>query len=313
MVEITKTIAERTKAAVLGDTAALGALFQFYRPKLYAHALRLCGNTPLVEDAIQETFISAFTHLSSLRNPSVFYPWLRKILLNNCLLQLRKEKSQLNHSQAIPKDAFIQDSIDQHFEKTSNQQFMYDAVGKLSVELGSCVMLRYFTNFNSYEDIALILGIPIGTVRSRLSASRVKLSSLYKHMDDTDDTDDRVFNQSRHWSDYYHHLWGNVYDDLHIRNEFYNHLKPTLDLHFTSGKTGKGRALIESEINEDLIYGARFNVADVSSCGNISVVEGLNFNPPEHPDRCPQSTVFVAIRKMDKIDQIHIFNSLGPK
>lgn len=303
---ISKGISEKTEAAINGDIAAMGALFQWYRPQLYAHALRVCGNTPLAQDALQETFISALTHLSSLRNSEVFYPWLRKILLNNCRLLLRKEKSLLNRTIGVHTDSFIKNAIDEHFEKSANQQFMYDALNQLSDELCSCVLLRYFSNFNSYEDIALILDVPVGTVRSRLSAARQKLTTFYKRYEEANDN---AFSQSRQWSDYYLHLWGNIYDDCHVRNEFFNHLQTTIDIHFTSGRTGKGRALIEKDINEDFVYGTRFNVAEVSSCGNISIVEGTNFNPPEHPDRCPASTVFVAIRKQDKIDLIHIFNS----
>lgn len=306
MTDTTQLIRDKTEAALSGDAAAMGLLFEWYRPKLYVHALRLCGNTPLAEDALQETFISAFTHLPSLRNPSVFYPWLRKILMNNCFLLLRKEKSLLTQTNKISIDTFIQESVEHHFEKVANQQLMYEAMGQLSEELCSCIMLRYFTSFSSYEDIALILGIPIGTVRSRLSAAREKLTLLFKRLEDTDD---EVLTQSKQWSGYYHHLWGNMYDDSQIRNEFINHLQPTLDIHYTSGQIGKGRMFVEDEINDDFVYGTRFNVADVSSCGNISVIEGINLNSSEHPERCPPSTVFVAIRKKDRIGAIHIFNS----
>jgi RNA polymerase sigma-70 factor (ECF subfamily) len=303
---VSQGIADKTEAAIKGDTAALGILFEWYRPRLYANALKVCGNTPLAQDAVQETFLSAFTHLSSLRNSSVFYPWLRKILLNHCLLGLRKEKSFVNQRHILLRESALQASFNQFCDKNPSQPLIYESMAHLSTELRSCVLLRYFSSFDSYEEIALILDVPIGTVRSRLSAARKQLAVWYAHGEDTlDDELDR----SKKWSENYHRLWGHLYEDQDIRNEFYGHLLPTLDVHFTSGKMGKGRDLIEREVSDDLIFGTQFKVHDISSCGNISVIEGINQNTSEYPDRCPSSTVFVAIRKNDKIEHLHIFNS----
>ena len=79
MLALPPTIEEKTNAALQGDVSAFGSIFQWYNPRLYAHALRICGNTPLAQDAVQETFISAFIHRTSLRNPALFYPWLKLI------------------------------------------------------------------------------------------------------------------------------------------------------------------------------------------------------------------------------------------
>src|SRR6187399_3404293 len=87
------SIEAHTKAAINGDSVALGVVFQFYRPRLQAHALRICGNTPLAQDAVQDTFISSFTHLKSLRDANLFYPWLKKILVHRCYQLLKKERS----------------------------------------------------------------------------------------------------------------------------------------------------------------------------------------------------------------------------
>ena len=78
-----QTDIQRAEAAIKGDAEAISSLFQLYRPKLFVYALRIMGNTPAAQDIMQDTFISAFTHIASLRNASLFYPWLKKILLNN--------------------------------------------------------------------------------------------------------------------------------------------------------------------------------------------------------------------------------------
>ncbi len=179
-------------------------------------------------------------------------------------------------------------------------------MSRLSDELSSCLILRYFSHFNKYDEIALLLGVPIGTVRSRLAAAREKLSKLYHQ---TDDAGDRALNQSNKWSSYYQHVWTHIYDDHLSRNEFFNHLNPMLNVRFTSGKSGNGRGIFEKEINDDLTFGSRFNVKQIASCGNISVVEGINSNNIEYPDRCSPSSVFVVFRQSEKISDFHIFDS----
>jgi RNA polymerase sigma-70 factor (ECF subfamily) len=299
-------IQQRVKEAKSGDTLSMAFLFQLYRPQLYAHALRVVGN-PMAYDVVQDTFISAFTHISSLRDISLFYPWLKKILLNNCYLALRKEKSALNYRLALTDDSLIEESIEQRMENTANTQQIYSALSGLSAELRSCVLIRYFSNFGSYEEIGLILGIPIGTVRSRLAAARAKLYAVYSHYNGKQD---KAFMEAKHWSEYYLQIWKKFYDDPNARNEFIRQLNPALHIRYTSGSSGTGRALLEKEFNDDLQYGSRFHVKDVNSCGNISVMEGINTNSPEYPDRCAPSSVIVLFRNKGKmIDACNIFDS----
>jgi len=299
-------IQQRLKEAKSRDTSAMAFLFQLYRPKLYAHALRLVGN-PMAQDVVQDTFISAYTHISSLRDESLFYPWLKKILLNNCFLALRKEKSALKYRLALPDDTHIEESTEQRLENTVNTQQIYSALSNLSSELRSCVLLRYFSNFGSYEEIALILGIPIGTVRSRLAAARQKLYATYSHYNDKQN---KAYTESKQWSEYYLQIWEKFYDDPNVRNEFIRQLHPAVHIRYTSGSSATGRVLLEKEFDNDLMYGSRFLVKDVNSCGNISVMEGINTNSPEYPDRCPPSSVIVLFRNNDKlIDACNIFDS----
>lgn len=299
-------IQQRVRDAIGGDAQSMAFLFQLYRPQLYTHALRMVGN-PMANDIIQDTFISAFTNISSLRNTATFYPWLRKILLNNCYQALRREKSALNYHISIPKETQIEESIEQRLENSFFVHQIYSALSGLSDELSSCLLLRYFSKFNSYREIAAILCIPIGTVRSRLAAAREKIYTIYSQYQDASD---KAFRDAKQWSDYYRQIWECFYEDPDARNEFINHLKPDLLIRFTSSKSARGRKLLEEEFNNDLIYGSRLNIKEVSSCGNISVLEGFNTNSPEYPDRCAPSSVVVLFRNNGRsIDACNIFDS----
>jgi len=306
MFEAPVTIQVQTTAAIHGDSTALGTVFQFYRPRLLAHALRICGNTPLAQDAVQDTFISAFTHLQSLKNADSFYPWLKRILVNICYRLLSKERFTELTDHNLTKDSLIHQSIDEHFEKISNRQRMFEALRFLSDELRSCIMLRYFSKHKSYDRIAEVLGIPVGTVRSRLAAAREKLATHFIRVQDADDV---ALNEGKQWSEYYFHSWSNMYDDEQVRNNLYNHILPGLSIRFTSGKSGIGRKILETEIDNDLYYGSRFTPGEVISSGNITLIEGPNFNNPDYPDRCSPETAFILFRSDNKVATAHIFDS----
>lgn len=309
-IEIPSDCKEWTLAAMGGDPAALGMLFEWFRPRLYAHALRICGNTPVAQDMVQDTFIAAMTHMHSLRQPAHFYPWLRRILINNCYQSLRKKRFADLDGKPGWKDPLIhrsiEQSIDAYFEDNSHQQRLYHAVHGLSEELRCCVLLRYFSRFSSYAEIALLLGIPVGTVRSRLAAARERLAHLYTRYEDVSD---RVIRRAREWSGYYRLLWTKVYDDEKVRDELFGHMHPGLSIRFTSGKSGSGRKILEKEVSDDLYYGSRFHTGEVTSCGNISLIEGINSNSPEYPDRCPSASAFVLFREKGQVVAVHLFDS----
>lgn len=306
VVPVPQTIQEKTIAALQGDANAFGTLFQWYGPRLQAHAVRICGNTSLAKDAVQETFISAFIHYSSLRDASSFYPWLKKILTNHCLHLLRKERSSALGENIETKDSVILQSIEENFERSANKQQMFEAMNNLSDELRSCVLLRYFSNYSTYEEIAQILAIPIGTVRSRLAAAREKLLAYYNR---SADASDEAIKEASQWSSYYHRLCNKLYLDWENRKEFIEHFDPLLNIRFTSGKTAQGRDLFEKEITDDLDHGTFFKVNIITTSGNISVIEGGPVQSSEFPDRCPPSSVLIMFRENDKVDTLHLINS----
>lgn len=294
------------RAAINGDAVALGIVFQFYRARLLAHALRICGNTPLAQDAVQDTFISALTHLKSLRDEKMFYPWMKKILVNRCFQLLKKERSVGFDEQIEKSDLLLRHSSEDKFEKAANMQQLYKVLMYLSDELKSCVLLRYFSEFNSYEDIATILDIPVGTVRSRLAAAREKLMQQI-HL--TQDAGDKALVEAKQWSGFYIDSWNRIYDDNQTRNEFFNHLIPSLRIRFTSGKSGLGRTILEEELSNDLTFGSRLVVTEVVTSGNVTLMEGHNNNHHDYPDRCAPATSIVIFRKNSKVETLQIFDS----
>jgi RNA polymerase sigma factor (sigma-70 family) len=75
--------------AKTGDTAAWKILYDQHRRSVYSLCVRMCGNKPDAEDALQESFISAFRKINQLRDESIFGGWLRRIAINHCIRQMR--------------------------------------------------------------------------------------------------------------------------------------------------------------------------------------------------------------------------------
>jgi RNA polymerase sigma-70 factor (ECF subfamily) len=236
----------------------------------------------------------------------MFYPWLKKILLNRCYQLFRNDKNVSFNDVHLQRQELLFNSIDDQFEQASNSQSLFEALRWLSDELRSCVMLRYFSSAGSYEQIATVLNIPVGTVRSRLAAAREQLT---KKFFDASDANDSALLESSQWSDYYLMKWQQIYDDPDVRNEFFDHHDPAMYVRFTSGKHDRGRKLLEMEISNDLQYGTRFLVNEVTTSGNISVIEGPNLNSDISPDRCAPSTVMILFRVGETVNAVNVFDS----
>jgi DNA-directed RNA polymerase specialized sigma24 family protein len=81
---------ELVSAARAGEVAALGELFERYRPSLYAAALARLRDRDEALDQVQETFLIALTRMNELRDPDAVGGWLHAVLRNSCLMRLRR-------------------------------------------------------------------------------------------------------------------------------------------------------------------------------------------------------------------------------
>jgi RNA polymerase sigma-70 factor (ECF subfamily) len=169
----TLTDAALVRAAQAGDTAGLGTLLERHRARLHAIAVSIVGHGPQAEDAVQETFLIALRRIGELRDPAAARAWLATILVNVCRGQLRRPSA---HVAVEPWDPPGPDTAQQAIDDGALRDWMWTALERLSEPLRLAVTLRYFTGANSYEAIAELCGVPVGTVRSRLSAAKAKLA-----------------------------------------------------------------------------------------------------------------------------------------
>ncbi|OMF68016.1 sigma-70 family RNA polymerase sigma factor [Paenibacillus sp. FSL R5-0766] len=151
------TPTQLTIAAKKGDAEAFAALMELHQSQLYRIAYAYLHNEGDALEAIQESTFRAFHKLKKLKEPSYFGTWLIRILLNYCADE-RKRKSRLS-----PVTEIIESSS---WDRPADPD-LAAAVSTLDRDCKQIIILSYFEGF-SLTEVADILEIPTGTVKSRL-------------------------------------------------------------------------------------------------------------------------------------------------
>ena len=165
-------------ATLAGDTAAFGRLVGLYQDRLYNSLLRVLGSAEDARDVVQDAFVQAFLKLDSFRGSSAFYTWLYRIGFNLAMSHMRRgqKMTSLDCVKAgcgsEPVDG--QPTPDADVLRTEQVQLVHAALAELSAEYRQILVLREIEGCR-YEEIAEILELPVGTVRSRLFRARLQL------------------------------------------------------------------------------------------------------------------------------------------
>ncbi|WP_405866955.1 sigma-70 family RNA polymerase sigma factor [Streptomyces sp. NBC_01515] len=168
--------AQLTRAAQSGEVAALGLLLERHRAGMRAVAVSILGPGADADDMMQDAALTALLRIGDVRDPEAVGAWLRTIVRNAGRLVLREAVV------VRPVDELPQQSThmgpEQWLERNALRDWVWQALEELSPVLRVPLVLRYFaTGGTSYERIAEVCGIPVGTVRSRLSQGRAKLAT----------------------------------------------------------------------------------------------------------------------------------------
>lgn len=180
-----------------GDQKAFELLVIKYQRKIERLIARMVRDTDLIQDIAQETFIRAYRALAQFRGDAQFYTWLYRIAVNTAkkqLLELKRDplvfQSQLNSgdedetsSAERELNSSVADTETPEAVLASKEiaQAVNAVMDALPDELRMAITLREIEGL-SYEEIALALDCPIGTVRSRIFRAREAISSRIKPM-----------------------------------------------------------------------------------------------------------------------------------
>ncbi len=170
-----------------GDYDALDALIRKHETRAYQYAYRLTRNAEEASDVVAEAFVRVYNAIHNFKGYSAFTTWLYRIL-TNCFLDIRKKErsrpcTSLETSSA---DGDLERQIEYRgrspFEETERKEketTMQAAVANLP-DYQRAIILMYHIEMMSYEDMAKVLDLPIGTVKSRLNRARHSLRDSLK-------------------------------------------------------------------------------------------------------------------------------------
>ncbi len=167
-------------AAQSGDRAALDQLLRLHYDRLYAVCRRLAGNDADGADACQEALISIVRGLHRFDGTSRFSTWAYRVAVNRTLDELRRRQRRPSVDVSTLAGAGVED------RDVAARVDVDRALLQLPVEFRACVVLRDLCGLD-YAEIGDVLGIPPGTVRSRISRARASLVPLLGNPDPDDD------------------------------------------------------------------------------------------------------------------------------
>ncbi|RZK80499.1 MAG: sigma-70 family RNA polymerase sigma factor [Pedobacter sp.] len=165
---------ELVLACKTGNRKAQFELYKLYAKAMYNVALRIVNDDDEAEDVLQEAFLDAFTRLESFRAETTFGLWLKQIVINKSINQLRKRKAEFVNLDGVD----VPDEVAQDEEELKYQvNEIKEAVAKLPDGYRVVLTLYLFEGYD-HEEISHILKISENTSRSQYMRAKTKLNSL---------------------------------------------------------------------------------------------------------------------------------------
>ncbi len=157
-----------------GDRSAFGVLVERHQRRIYNLALRMTGREEDARDATQDAFLTALRKLSSFRGEAAFSTWLHRVAVNACYDLLRK-RARAPLLDRVPDQEPPGPPAPDHAGPTDLAIDVQRALLEVPKDFRA-VMILHDVQDLPHEEIAAILGIPVGTVKSRLHRGRVALA-----------------------------------------------------------------------------------------------------------------------------------------
>lgn len=176
------TVEELARGAGKGDENAFAELVRLYEKKVYNLALRICGNPEDAADAAQEAFLSAWKGLPNFRGDAGFSTWLYRLTSNAAIDCLRRSRHQRGEA-SLDNEELRLDAVDdapspqEQAEDAELRQAVMAGLDQLSEDHRQVLTLRELQEL-SYEEIASVLDVDLGTVKSRISRARGSLRKI---------------------------------------------------------------------------------------------------------------------------------------
>jgi len=166
-----------------GDQAAFGQLVRRHQDRLHAAVYRLVESAEDAQDVVQEAFLHAYQHLGSFKGDAQFFTWLYRIAMNAAISLRRKRKPALRivgpdgEPVIEPADPSEESQPTHALEQSERERVVKKALSRCSTEHRAVLVMKDMEGMK-YEEMAEVLGVPVGTIRSRLHRARLELREI---------------------------------------------------------------------------------------------------------------------------------------
>jgi RNA polymerase sigma-70 factor (ECF subfamily) len=180
---------EMVRRCLAGENSAWESLLQIHTPKVYTLSFRFTGRADVAEDLTQEIFIKVFQTLQSYdAAQGSFSTWLNRVARNHLVDHYRrthKDRVTSSIEEMLPaleeKPGPGEHPMDR-LQSRERHERLQGALNQLSPDLREAVILRDLNDLD-YAEIAQVLAVPVGTVKSRINRGRLELARVLKRMD----------------------------------------------------------------------------------------------------------------------------------
>ena len=177
-----KQMTERDKDLFLlrrineGDDDAVRELYAQYGQRLYAYALRITNEPATAEDVVQHTLVTVWKAAKNFRGESRLITWLLGIVHHTAIKMIRNKTESLNETaqENIPEN---QPTLEEQAQSQETKRWIQDGLQSLSSEHRMVLELVFYQGL-SLNEVAQVLKLPLGTVKSRLSYARTHLRGV---------------------------------------------------------------------------------------------------------------------------------------
>jgi RNA polymerase sigma-70 factor (ECF subfamily) len=167
-----------------GRSAAFGELVSRYQDRLFNAVVRIVDHPEDARDIVQDAFINAYQSLASFKGDAEFYTWLYRIAFNSAVSYRRRrrllvslESGREGEGAIDPLDPSEETRPEAAIERADDERTVQNALNRLSPEHRTVLVLKEIDGLK-YEEIADVLDVPIGTIRSRIHRARLELRDL---------------------------------------------------------------------------------------------------------------------------------------
>ncbi len=179
-----QTDTELMQQIVAGDQAAFGELYCRYKDRMYYYFYRMLGNSDeQANDFLQELFMKLIEKPESYNPKFVFTTWFYSVANNMCKNEYRRREVRQEYRVAESREIQVDYPDDTTIEPEQLIEKIFDTLDQLGEEHRSAFLLRYREGF-SVRDVAEILELPEGTVKSRLHYARKTLAEKLNYLKD---------------------------------------------------------------------------------------------------------------------------------